>query len=191
MDKPILDCNPNNPRPKVDRPDLLKLVSDICSIWANVFRIISLGQSARHTTNLAAEWDFNSRCFSISTVGRPLSLGTGISGQFPKSLTRFWGVGLESLRCWRKDESDIRGTVLSVRTSAFLQVFSCPSRIINMRKSFFLSCTISPGSRRSSSSNEKKASDVLRKPAIFVLKKVIPRPLVVVARSFFLDFCSS
>ena len=31
-------------------------------------------------------------CFSRSIVGRPLSLGTGISGQFPKSSTSFWAV---------------------------------------------------------------------------------------------------
>lgn len=45
-------------------------------------------------------------CFSRSIVGRPLSLGTGISGQFPKSLTSFWAVDLESLKCWRKEESE-------------------------------------------------------------------------------------
>ena len=46
------------------------------------------------------------------------------------------------LKCWRKDESDIRGTVLSttasVRTSAFQQVFLTPQEL--------LSCTTSPGS---------------------------------------------
>ena len=46
MDKPILDCNLNNPPPNVDRSVWqLKLVSDLHSIWASLV----------HTTNVSGE----------------------------------------------------------------------------------------------------------------------------------------
>ena len=137
-------------------------------------------------------------CFSISTVARPLSLGTGISGQVHKMLTSFWAVGLESLKRWRKDESDIAGTILStydsVRTSAFLQFFINSSSIINKRMSSFLSCVSSAGPWRNSSKNEKNASGARRiKPAMFVLKRKIkkwfPGPLAFLLK-LFLDFRS-
>lgn len=38
MDKPVLHCNPNNPRPKVESSDWYLL--DFRSIWVNLFRII-------------------------------------------------------------------------------------------------------------------------------------------------------
>ena len=136
-----------------------------------------------------------SSCFSISTVGRPLSPGTGISGQVPKMLTSLWAVGLESLKCWRKDESDIAGTILStydsVRTSAFLQFLKNSSSIINIRMSSFLSRVSSVGPWRRSSNNEKNASGARRiMPVMFVLKKKwLPGPLALL-RNLFLDFRS-
>ena len=105
-----------------------------------------------------------SSCFSISTVGQPLSLGTGISGQVPKMSASLWAVSLESLKCWRKDESDIAGTILStydsVRTSAFLQFFINSLSIINIRMLPFLLSVSSAGPWRSSSKNEKNASGI-------------------------------
>lgn len=138
-----------------------------------------------------------SSCFSISTAGRTLSLGTGISGQVPKMLTSLWAIRLESLKCWWKDESDIAGTILStydsVWTSAFLQYFINSLSTINIRMLSFLSCVSSAGPWRSSSKNKKNASGAWRiKPAMFVLKKRkqwLPGPLALLLY-LFLNFHS-